>query len=313
MTSLRRINVTGPDAAKFLNYAAARNVARGVGSVTYTMLLDHNGGIVSDVTISQLAEDRFLVGGNSPRDEAWLKSISSGFDVQIADITNGTTCVAVWGPAARDILTPITDTDLTNDTFKYFSSKETSVAGVDVTAVRVSYVGELGWELACDVSGGKKLWNAVMEQATKVGAVPAGRSALTSLRLEKGYRAWGSDMSREDTPTSAGLEFAVRADGEHIGLNAVTRPATRRLRTLQLAEVDLVPTTAQPVFIGDRNVGYVTSAEFGWSVGAPIALAWLPIEIKEGETVSISCGGRKVGAVVMPDALFDPTGSRIRV
>jgi len=152
-----------------------------------------------------------------------------------------------------------------------------------------------------------------MEQANKVGAVPAGRSALTSLRLEKGYRAWGSDMSREDTPTSAGLEFAVRADGEHIGLNASAKPATRRLRTLQLTEVDLVPTVSQPVFIGDKNVGYVTSAEFGWSAGAPVALAWLPIGTKEGETVSISCGGRKVGAVLMPDAVFDPTGSRIRV
>ena len=277
------------------------------------MLLDRNGGIVSDVTISQLADDRFLVGGNSPRDEAWLKSISVGFDVQIADITNDTTCVAVWGPAARDILAPITDTDLTNETFKYFSAKETSVAGVDVTAVRVSYVGELGWELSCDASGGKKLWNAVMEQANRVGAIPAGRSALTSLRLEKGYRAWGSDMSREDTPTSAGLEFAVRADGDHIGLNASAKPATRRLRTLQLTEVDLVPTVSQPVFIGDKNVGYVTSAEFGWSVGAPVALAWLPIGTNEGDKVSISCGGRKVSAVVMPDAVFDPTGSRIRV
>jgi dimethylglycine oxidase len=313
MTSLRRITVTGPDAGAFLDRAAARNVARGTGSVTYTMLLDQNGGIVSDVTISQLAEDRFLVGGNSPRDEVWLKSISSGFDVQITDITSGTTCVAVWGPAARDILSPITATDLTNETFKYFSAKETSVAGVDVTAVRVSYVGELGWELSCDVSDGKKLWNSVMEQATKVGAIPAGRSALTSLRLEKGYRAWGSDMSREDTPTSAGLEFAVRADGDHIGLSAPAKPATRRLRTLQLTDVDLVPTVSQPVFIGDRNVGYVTSAEFGWSVGAPVALAWLPIGTNEGDTVSISCGGRKVGAVVMPDAVFDPTGSRIRV
>ncbi len=152
-----------------------------------------------------------------------------------------------------------------------------------------------------------------MEQANKVGAVPAGRSALTSLRLEKGYRAWGSDMSREDTPTSAGLEFAVRADGDHIGLSAATKPATRRLRTLQLTEVDLVPTVSQPVFIGDQNVGYVTSAEFGWSIGAPVALAWLPIGTNEGDTVSISCGGRKVGAVVMPDSVFDPTGSRIRV
>ena len=105
----------------------------------------------------------------------------------------------------------------------------------------------------------------------------------------------------------------MRADGEHIGLSASTKPATRRLRTLQLSEVDLVPTVSQPVFIGDRNVGYVTSAEFGWSVGAPVALAWLPIDTKEGQSVSIACGGRKVSAVVMPDSIFDPTGARIRV
>ena len=277
------------------------------------MLLDHNGGIASDVTISQLADDRFLVGGNSPRDEAWLKSISTGFDVQIADITTGTTCVAVWGPAARDILSPITDTDLTNDTFRYFTAKETEVAGVAVTAVRVSYVGELGWELACDASGGVKLWNAIMHEADRVGAVPAGRSALTSLRLEKGYRAWGSDMSREDTPTSAGLEFAVRSDGEHIGLGAANRETGRRLRTLQLREIDMVPTAGQPLFIAGKNAGYITSAEFGWSLGYPVALGWLPAETVEGDVVQVSCGGRVVDAEVMPDAVFDPTGSRIRI
>jgi glycine cleavage system aminomethyltransferase T/glycine/D-amino acid oxidase-like deaminating enzyme len=314
MTSLRRIQVTGSDAAKFLNYAAARNVARGIGAVTYTMLLDHTGGIVSDVTISQLADDRFLVGGNSSRDVVWLKSISAGFDVLIQDVTNGTTCIAVWGPQAREILTPITDTDLTNDTFKYFTAKETSVAGVSVTAVRVSYVGELGWELACDASGGSKLWNTIMQQANLVGAVPAGRSALTSLRLEKGYRAWGSDMSREDTPTSAGLDFAVRNDGEHIGLaTSLTRTTNRRLRTLSLIDIETVPTAGQPVFIKERNAGYITSAEFGWSVGHPVALSWLPVEVAEGESVQISCGGKTVNAVVAPDAVFDPMGSKIRV
>lgn len=313
MTSLRRINVTGPDAAKFLNYAAARNVARGTGTVTYTMLLDHNGGIVSDVTISQLSEDRFFIGGNSPRDVVWLKSISAGYDVHIEDVTNGTTCIAVWGPQAREILAPITDTDLTNDTFKYFTAKETAVAGVAVTAVRVSYVGELGWELACDASGGTQLWKEIMQQANRVGAVPAGRSALTSLRLEKGYRAWGSDMSREDTPTSAGLEFAVRSDGEHIGLSAANREPGRRLRTLQLREVDLVPTAGQPLFIAGKNAGYITSAEFGWSLGYPIALGWLPAEAAQGDVVQVSCGGRVVDAEVMPDAVFDPTGSKIRI
>ena len=314
MTSLRRINVTGPDASKFLNYAAARNVARGAGAVTYTMLLDHNGGIVSDVTISQLAQDRFFIGGNSPRDVVWLKSISAGFDVQITDVTNGTTCIAVWGPQAREILAPITDTDLTNDTFKYFTAKETQVAGVDVTAVRVSYVGELGWELACKATDGVKLWNAVMQQANQVGAVPAGRSALTSLRLEKGYRAWGSDMSREDTPTSAGLDFAVRNDGEHLGLaESSARSTNRRLRTLSLTDIETVPTVGQPISMQGKTVGYITSAEFGWSVGHPVALGWLPAEVSEGDAVQISCGGTTVNALVAPDAVFDPTGSRIRV
>ena len=312
MTSLRRINVTGPDAAKFLNYAAARNVARGTGTVTYTMLLDHNGGIVSDVTISQLSEDRFFIGGNSPRDVVWLKSISAGYDVHIEDVTNATTCIAVWGPQAREILAPITDTDLTNETFKYFTAKETAVSGVAVTAVRVSYVGELGWELACNASGGTQLWKEIMQQANRVGAVPAGRSALTSLRLEKGYRAWGSDMSREDTPTSAGLEFAVRSDGEHLGLSAANRETGRRLRTLQLREVDLVPTAGQPLFIAGKNAGYITSAEFGWSLGFPVALGWLPADTAQGDVVQVSCGGRVVDAEVMPDAVFDPTGSRIR-
>jgi glycine cleavage system aminomethyltransferase T len=266
------------------------------------------------VTISQLAEDRFFIGGNSPRDVVWLKSISAGYDVQIDDVTNGTTCIAVWGPQAREILAPITDTDLTNDTFKYFTAKETSVAGVPVTAVRVSYVGELGWELACNASGGKQLWNEIMQQANRVGAVPAGRSALTSLRLEKGYRAWGSDMSREDTPISAGLDFAVRTDGEHLGLAAAAaRTETRRLRTLSLTDIETVPTIGQPIFMSGKNVGYVTSAEFGWSVGHPVALGWLPAGVKEGEVVQIHCAGTKVNAVVAPDAVFDPTGSRIRV
>jgi glycine cleavage system aminomethyltransferase T len=278
------------------------------------MLLDHNGGIVSDVTISQLAQDRFFIGGNSPRDVVWLKSISAGFDVQITDVTNGTTCIAVWGPQAREILAPITDTDLTNDTFKYFTVKETQVADVDVTAVRVSYVGELGWELACQASEGVKLWNAVMQQSNQVGAVPAGRSALTSLRLEKGYRAWGSDMSREDTPTSAGLDFAVRNDGEHLGLaESSARSTNRRLRTLSLTDIETVPTVGQPISMQGKTVGYITSAEFGWSVGHPVALGWFPAEVSEGDAVQISCAGATINAVVAPDAVFDPTGSRIRV
>ena len=313
MTSLRRIDVTGPDAAKFLSYVAARNVDRSVGTATYTLLLDHHGGIVSDVTISRLAQDRYLVGGNSPRDVIWLKSHIRNHRVTVTDVTNVTCCVAVWGPAAREILAPITDTDLTNETFKYFNAKETTVGGVPVAAVRVSYVGELGWELSTSASNGVRLWREVMKQATKFDAIPVGRGALTSLRLEKGYRAWGSDMSREDSALEAGLDFAVRTnDGEHIGVTE-TREPTRKLRTLRLLGDEIVPTVSQPILQDGKPVGYVTSAEFGWSVGAPIALGWVPAGANEGDSFQISCGGNLLEATIAPDALFDAEGQRIRV
>lgn len=312
MTSLRRIEVTGPDAAKFLSYVAARNVDRPDGSVTYTLLLDFNGGIVSDVTISRLSETRFLVGGNSPRDVVWLKSQATNFQVQIFDVTNGTCCLAVWGPAAREILSPITETELSNDDFKYFTAQETTVGGVPVSAVRVSYVGELGWELSTSAANGLRLWREVIHQAKKFDAVPAGRGALTSLRLEKGYRAWGSDMSREDSPTEAGLEFSIRRnDGEHIGVGADREPK-RRLRTLKISNKEIVPTVSQPILQDGKSVGYVTSAEYGWTIGAPIALGWLPITAAEGDVFNISCGGEKVEAEVVPDALVDPDGLKIR-
>ena len=313
MTSLRRITVEGPDAAKLLNHLASRNVDRAVGSATYAMFLNAGGRIVSDVTISRLAEDRFLVGGNSARDELWIKKHAEGLDVNVKDVTSGTACLAVWGPAARDALSAIADADLSNDAFPYFSAREIEVAGVKVAAVRVSYVGELGWELNCDTDVAPRLWAAIMRETQRVGGVAAGRGALTSLRIEKGYRAWGTDMSRRDTPLEAGLEFAVRSNEPHLGVDAATQTSQRRrLRTLRIDDVTTVPTIGQPVIRDGRPVGNVTSAEFGWSVGAPLAYAWLPIDVQEGEALAVSCAGVEVPATVVSDVQFDPTGSRIR-
>ena len=312
MTSLRRIEVTGPDAAKFLSYVATRNVDRPVGSATYTLLLDHHGGIVSDVTISRLAQDRFLVGGNSPRDAVWLKSQIGDHRVTVTDVTSGTCCIAVWGPAAREILSPITDTDLSNESFKYFNARETTVGGVPVAAVRVSYVGELGWELSTSAANGLRLWREVMKQAKKFDAIPAGRGALTSLRLEKGYRAWGTDVSREDSAVEAGLDFAVRTnDGDHIGAQFERTPK-RRLKTFKVLGNEVVPTVSQPILRSGKPVGYVTSAEFGWTINAPIALGWVPNDVSEGELFQISCAGQLLDAELTADALFDPQGLRIR-
>ena len=313
MTSLRRILVTGPDASTFLNRIAARNVDGPIGSVVYTLLLTEHGRIVSDVTISRLGENRYLVGGNSARDELWLKAHSMDFTVTIAEVTASTSCLAVWGPQSRAVLEALTDCDLSNETFRYFTAQEIEVAGVPVTAVRVSYVGELGWELTANNDIAARLWDQVIAQAQERGGGPAGRGALTSLRIEKGYRSWGTDMTRADTPLEAGLDFAVRADGNHVGVSAARATLARRqLVTLRLDSNLVVPVFGNPVFQNGRAIGSVTSAEFGWSVGAPLAYAWLPSDLSIQESVVIHAGGAQISAQIVPPSQWDPTGARLR-
>lgn len=310
MTSLRRILVTGKDAAKFLSYVAAKSVDKAVGAVTYTLFLEPTGGIISDVTISRLAQDRFLVGGNSQRDFYWLESQSAGYEVQLADITMQTNCIAVWGPSARELVQPLTATNLSNENFKYFSCQEMKIAGLPVTAIRVSYVGELGWEFTIENQHAVAVWSALLDRANQVGAIAAGRGALTSLRIEKGYRAWGTDMSREDLPREAGLAFAVAQNGDHIGLASSNRSDRRNLRTLKLENVGIIPTISQPVRSQNKIVGYITSCEFGWSVGHPVAYAWLLPDA--GSQVEVLCAGEVVRGEVVADCVFDPAGQRLR-
>lgn len=311
MTSLRRITVTGKDAAQFLSSIAAKSVDKAVGSVTYTMLLEPTGGIVSDVTICRISQDEYLVGGNSQRDTYWLQSLSADYDVMITDITMQTNCIAVWGPVARELLAPLTGADISHEAFPYFTCQQIDIDGIAVTAVRVSYVGELGWELTVDNAHAVALWKAIMNRANEVGAIPAGRGALTSLRIEKGYRAWGTDMSREDTPSEAGLTFAVAKTGDNVGLAASRRPDRRHLRTLKLADTGIIPTVGQPVRSNGSIVGYITSCEYGWSVGYPVAYAWL--NPSAGTHVEVLCAGEVVPGEVVADCVFDPQGSRIRV
>ena len=313
MTSLRRIEVSGSDSARFLNHVASKNVDRPIGTASYALMLNSAGRIVSDVTIARLGDEKFLVGGNSARDVLWMTSHASGYDVDIHDVTAATTCLAVWGPEARNVLQPLTTADLSNSAFPYFSAREIEVAGVKVTAVRVSYVGELGWELTCSTDVAPRLWDEVMRRVSTVEGVAAGRGALTSLRIEKGYRAWGTDMSRRDTPEEAGLEFAIRAGESHFGVDtAQASTARRRLRTVQLVDAHTIPTMGQPVMRDGQAVGAVTSAEFGWSVGAVLAYAWLPVDTNIGAEVAISCEGVLHSAHVVADAQFDPQGDRLR-
>ncbi|WP_369388004.1 FAD-dependent oxidoreductase [Streptomyces sp. CG1] len=314
MTPLRRLEVTGPGALAFLDRMTSNNLRKKPGAVTYTLLLDETGGIRSDLTVARLAPDRFQVGANSPADLDWLLR-HAPTDVQIRDITSGTCCIGVWGPLARALVQPLTRDDFSHEGFGYFRAKETYIGHVPVTAMRLSYVGELGWELYTTADLGLRLWDMLWEAGQEHGVIAAGRSAFNSLRLEKGYRAWGTDMTDEHTPFEAGLGFAVRMDKEDfVGKAALERAGepARRLTPLLLDDPAAVVLGKEPVLVDGSPAGYVTSTSYGYTLGRCIAYAWLPAGLTTGTGVHIEYFGEKVPATVAEEPLFDPKMTRIR-
>jgi glycine cleavage system aminomethyltransferase T len=303
----------------FLQRLTTNDLDRPVGRVVYTLLLQDDGGIRSDLTIARLADDRFQVGANGQLDLVWFeRHLPDDGSVHVRDVTAGTCCIGLWGPRARDVLAPLTGDDVSNEGFGYFRAKRLHVGHVPVTALRLSYVGELGWELYATADMGRKLWDVLWEAGRPHGMVAAGRSAFGSLRLEKGYRSWGTDMTAEHDPFEAGLGFAVRMDkGEFVGraalearAEAVTGP---RLTCLTLEDNEAVVMGKEPVFADGVPAGYVTSAAFGYSVGRSIAYAWLPAEVAQpGRQVEIEYFGERLRAVVTAEPLFDREMARLR-
>ncbi|MDY7106256.1 MAG: FAD-dependent oxidoreductase [Actinomycetota bacterium] len=321
MTPLKRLDVTGPGALALLQRLTTNDVDRSVGSITYTLLLEHSGGIRSDLTVARLAEDHFRVGANGELDldrlrrEAGRQPVGEG-DVTITDVTAGTCGIGLWGPSARDVLERLTDDDVSHEGFGFYRAERITVAGVPVLAMRLSYVGELGWELYTTADLGLRLWDALWEAGADLGIIAAGRRAFDSLRLEKGYRSAGTDVTTEHDPYEAGLAFAVRAEkGDFVGRAALAARelAARRLVPLLLEEPTDVVMGSEPVFRDGEAVGYVTSAAYGPSVRASIAYAWLPTAVAEPATrVEIEYFGERLSAVVATEPLFDPEMKRMR-
>ena len=213
LTPLTRIEVSGPGAAAYLQRMTTNDVDRPVGTVVYTLMLDEAGGIRSDLTVARLAEDRFQVGANGPLDVDRLgHHAPRGGSVTVREITAGTSCVGIWGPRARDVLARLTREDLTNASFRYFRAKRLTLDHIPVTALRVSYVGELGWELYIPAEQVLDVFERLTEAGAKFGLKHAGYHAMASCRVEKGYRHWSHDIADEDTPLEAGLGFTVAWD-----------------------------------------------------------------------------------------------------
>jgi len=319
MTPLKRLEVSGPGALNFLQHMTTNDVAKPVGAVTYTLLLGTDGGVRSDLTVARIGPSRFQVGANGNLDLDWLcRHLPAEGSVQVRDITAGTCCVGVWGPLARDLVQPLTSTDFSHRGFGYFRAREAYVGQVPVTALRLSYVGELGWELYTTADLGLKLWDTLWAAGEPLGVIAAGRSAFSSLRLEKGYRSWGADVTTEHDPYEAGLGFAVCMDkGDFLGRAAIegrsADTVTRRLTCLTIDDPQSVVMGKEPVYSGGEAVGYVTSAAYGYTVGCGIAYAWLPVGVSTpGTRLDIGYFGERVAVTVAAEPVFDPTMTRLR-
>ncbi len=318
-SSFAKLEIEGPGAAAFLESLCANRVARDVGAVTYTQLLNRRGGIACDVTITRLAEQRFLfVTGTAfgAHDAAWLRDhLPAEGGVTLRDVTSAWACLALWGPRARDVLAPLTPDALD---FGYLRAREISVAAAPCRALRVTYAGELGWELHCPAEYALGLWTALVAAGEEHGLVCGGYQAIEALRLEKGYRVWGSDITPDDTPLEAGLAFAVRLDkeGGFVGRDALVAAGepTRRLACLVLEDPRAVALGNEPVQTADGAVvGRVTSGGYGYAVQRSIAYAYLPAaQAQVGTTLAVDLFGTLVPATVSAEPLWDPEGARVR-
>jgi 4-methylaminobutanoate oxidase (formaldehyde-forming) len=322
-TSFAKLEVTGPGATAFLGRMCANDVDRPVGTITYTQLLDRRGGIQADLTVTRLTDDGYLLVTGTAfgnHDAAWLRRhLPDDGSVSLRDATSSRVCLGLWGPRARDILASVTRDDVSNEAFPYLTARLITVGSVPVLALRVTYVGELGWELYAPTEYGRALWSTLWEAGRPHGLVAGGYRAIDALRLEKGYRVWSADITPDETPFEAGLGFAVALDKgvDFLGRDALMAPRDaaprKRLRCLVLDDPRSVCLGNEPIGVGGEVVGRVTSGGYGFAVERSIAYAYLPPDRAAiGTRGEVEVFGDWIGFEVAREPLYDPKGERIR-
>ena len=321
MTSFGKIDVKGKDALDLLQMLAISNVDKPLGSITYTQFLNDSAGIESDVTICRMAQDHFrIISGTSfvSNDIGWIKlHAQEGKDVTIQDMTDEFACLSLFGPNARQVLEKITQADVSNTAFTYLTAKYITIHNVDVWAQRVSYTGELGWELYMANDGALTIWDAIMEAGKEFDITPIGYKALDGLRIEKGYLYWSGDISPSDNPLEAGLGFGVDFNkNEFIGKAALLKIKEAGLKT-KLCGLSLdgghCLFGGESVYYGKNIIGRIRSAGHGYSVGKDIALVYLPHDLSEpGTKLYVEVMGNRIESQVVSLPLIDPKGINIR-
>jgi len=327
-TSFAKFTMTGRDSLAALQWIAANNIDKPIGSVIYTQLLDARGGIQCDLTISRTGIDSFYIvtgTGFATHDFDWIKrNIPLGMDAQITDVTDSNSVLSLMGPASREILSRVTNTDISNQAFAFATMQNIKIAGRDVTAIRITYVGELGWELHLAVADAPAVYDELMAHGASLGLKNAGYRAIESLRLEKGYRAWGSDIGPDHTPLEAGLGWAIKFKS---GIDFNGRVALEQQRTAGLKKMlagfrvddpDVVLLGRETIYRNGERVGWLTSGGYGYTIGASLGYGY--VRNPQGVTKEFVTQGsyeldvatKRVPATVCLRSFYDPTMTRVR-
>ncbi|WP_025771160.1 glycine cleavage T C-terminal barrel domain-containing protein [Thioalkalivibrio sp. HK1] len=319
MSGYGKFHITGAHAKAFLDHIGSARVPGEPGKVALSLLLNERGGILGDITIENSGDGRFHCVGPTlavARYRRWMDTHATGFDVKIEDITDQVSVLGIAGPCSRDLLNRLSDGAF--DNFPFMTSRTVRIGGVSCRALRISYSGELGWELYCPISEQKALFDALMDEGEKHGLALFGSRAMGMLRLEKGYRSWGAELTTETSPQVAGLLRFCSKTKDYIGRAAVDRerlaPRPERLVTLDIDPAAPPCWGTEPVMAKGAMVGRITSGGMGWRSGRMLAIAWIDRaeSAQIGTVLKVQILLQNHKAVVVSDPVYDPKNERLK-
>ena len=325
-TAFAKFIVEGNDAENVLQNICANNVAVNNGTVVYTAMLNDRAGIEADVTVTRIENDKYMIvtsSSTATRDLRWIKShIPQSAHCFVTDVSSSYAVLGVMGPDSRQLLNQVVDADMSNEEFPYMTAQYVYLGYIQILALRVSYVGELGWELYIPVESAKNVYENIMSNRSQLEVIHAGFFAMDSLRIEKGYRAWGTDIIDQDTPIEAGLSFAVDfSKSDFIGKNVLLKQRSenikKRLVMFRLDDSDTLLLGEEPIYRNGKLVGRTTSANYGHTLGCSVAMGYVESYegiskeyVKDG-SYQIELMGQKYTAQASLSAFYDPKGTKI--
>jgi dimethylglycine oxidase len=325
ITGFVKIEVNGKGALDLLQKVCTNNIDIPVGKVVYSVISNIYGGIKSDLTISRLEENKFWVlagAGNGMIDLSWLReNAPNDGSVNIIDWTSAYAGIGLWGPNSRKVLESLCEDDnVSNEEFPFFSIKNISISHIPCIAIRISYIGELGWEIYTPTEYGLTLWDELRSKSKEFDMICAGAGAFESLRLEKGYRSLGSDIHTNSNPYEAGLGFTVKLKKENnfIGKEALIKlkgsPLEKKLCCMVMDDSEGMALGKEPIYDSHgQSIGYVTSTNYGYFIDKHIIYGYLPNNYsKEGTKLELDYFGKRYPITVTKEPLLDPENSRLK-